>query len=121
MKTRPTDGPYRPGKQKYVVVSDASNGLTVNGATGERSVDYYGGNLIAESVSPCNVPLLAASWDLLRLLRNLANRDRRMVEAGLSPSYTELEEAEGFLAAFDGEDVSSAMTKEAHHGGQEQN
>ena len=106
MKTRPTDGPYRPGKQKYVVVSDASNGLTVNGATGERSVDYYGGNLIAESVSPCNVPLLAASWDLLRLLRNLANRDRRMVEAGIFQSTAELEEAEGFLAAFDGEESS---------------
>ena len=106
MKTCPTYGPYRPGKQKYVVVSDASNGLTLNGATGERSVDYYGGNLIAESVSACNVPLLAASWDLLRLLRNLANRDRRMVEAGIFQPTAELEEAEGFLAAFDGEEPS---------------
>lgn len=107
MKMRPTDGPYRPGKQKYVVVSDASNGLTLNGATGKRSVDFYGGNLIAESVSPCNVPLLAASWDLLRLLRNLVKRDRRMVEAGgLMQSTAELDEAEGFLAVLDSEDPS---------------
>lgn len=106
MKKRPTEGPYRPGNQNSVVVSDASNGLTLNGATGERSVDYYGGNLIAESVSPCNVPLLSASWDLLRLLRNLVAADRRMIVAGLSPSYTELEEAEEFLAAFDGEEPS---------------
>lgn len=106
MRQCPTDGPYRPGNQNSVVVSDASNGLTLNGATGKRSVDYYGGNLIAESVSPCNVSLLSASWDLLRLLRNLAEADRQMIGAGLSPSSTELEEAEGFLAAFDGEEPS---------------
>lgn len=106
MRQCPTDGPYRPGNQNSVVVSDASNGLTLNGATGKRSVDYYGGNLIAESVSPCNVLLLSASWDLLRLLRNLVSRDRRMVEAGLMQSTAELDEAEGFLAALDGEDPS---------------
>ena len=49
-----TPPPYRVGKQGSTIVSDSAEGLTLNGATGPENVEYYGGNLIAESMSPGN-------------------------------------------------------------------
>lgn len=56
-----TSGPYRQGNG-YSIVSDHP----VDGCPGGGDdIDYYGGHLIAESVSPCNSPLLIAAPDLL--------------------------------------------------------
>lgn len=50
MRTSP---PYRVGRPG-TIVSDNAEGLTLGGATGEDAVEHYGGNLIAESMSPDN-------------------------------------------------------------------
>lgn len=55
MKHTPT--PWRVGRPG-TVVSDSADGLTINGATGADNVEYYGGNLIAESVSEENAAFI---------------------------------------------------------------
>lgn len=62
-----TGGKWSVGRNGGCVVSTESNGLTVGGAT---DTEYYGGNLICESVSPCNASLLAASRDLYLAAKN---------------------------------------------------
>lgn len=42
-----------------------------DGLSGYDAVDYYGGYMIAESVSPCNRPIFSASADMYRLLCQL--------------------------------------------------
>lgn len=56
MKHTPT--PYRVGKLKTTVVADSAEGKFVRGATGPDAVEYYGGNLIAESVSEANAEFI---------------------------------------------------------------
>jgi hypothetical protein len=57
-----TPGPYRVGKPGGSIVSDHP---VENGASGHDDVEYYGGYLVAETVAPCNQPLLSAAPDLL--------------------------------------------------------
>ena len=64
-----TKGPWRIGKHTNSVISDNSNGLEINGATGEEAVKYYGGNLICESVSIENAKLITAAPDLLEAIQ----------------------------------------------------
>lgn len=61
---RHTKGPWRHGVG-HTVVSDHANGIEINGAL---VPEYYGGNMIAESVSPNNAHLIAAAPDLLEAL-----------------------------------------------------
>lgn len=68
-----TKGPWRIGKHTNSVISDNSNGLEINGATGEEAVKYYGGNLICESVSIENAKLIAAAPDLLEACLKVIN------------------------------------------------
>lgn len=58
-----TKGVWSVGR-KGSVVSTESDGITINGGTGEGAIYYYGGNLICESVSENNVNLLAAAPEL---------------------------------------------------------
>jgi hypothetical protein len=53
-----TPTPFRVGRPG-TVVSDSAEGLTLNGATGPENVKHYGGNLIAESVSPENAEFIS--------------------------------------------------------------
>lgn len=53
-----TPGPFRQGSQKDSIVSDHP---VQDGATGVEDVGYYGGYLVAETVAPRNIPLLAAA------------------------------------------------------------
>jgi len=62
-----TPGPWRFGKPSDSVVSDAPDTRT------ESHVDYYGGNLIAESISPSNRPIIAAAPELLDMVRRYAS------------------------------------------------
>lgn len=48
-----TPEPWRVGIPG-TVVSDSSEGITIRGGTGEEAVNFYGGNLICESVSVIN-------------------------------------------------------------------
>lgn len=62
-------GPWRPGRLKGTVVSDTPTGEI----SGSDDVDYYGGFLVAESVSARNVSFIAAAPTMLKAL--LAARD----------------------------------------------
>lgn len=61
-----TPTPFRVGRPG-TVVSDSAEGLTLNGATGPENVKYYGGNLIAESVSPENAEFIARACNAFDL------------------------------------------------------
>lgn len=53
MENKHTPTPWRTGIPG-TVVADSSDGITIGGATGQENVDYYGGNLIGESISKAN-------------------------------------------------------------------
>lgn len=62
-----TPGPWRLGIEG-TVVADSADGLTIGGATGKENTDYYGGNLICESISMANAKLTAAAPEMLDAL-----------------------------------------------------
>ena len=68
-----TPGPYRAGKFGCSVISDSNEGLTIPGAYEKEAFEYYGGYMIAESVSPNNVSLIAASTELFDALNSLVS------------------------------------------------
>ena len=63
-----TPGPWRQGNYPHTVVSESALGIDIIGATDEGAVEYYGGNLIAESVSTRNVPIIAAAPEMKEAL-----------------------------------------------------
>ena len=63
-----TPGPWRQGKTSATVVSDSALGIDMMGATDESAIEYYGGNLIAESVSTNNTALIAAAPEMKEAL-----------------------------------------------------
>lgn len=68
-----TPGPWRRGKTSTTVVSESALGIDMMGATDESAIEYYGGNLIAESVSANNTALIAAAPEMAEALE-AANR-----------------------------------------------
>lgn len=56
-----TPGPWRVGKTGCVVAD-----VPVPEMGGSDDVDYYGGHLICESVTPANAKLISAAPDLLK-------------------------------------------------------
>jgi hypothetical protein len=62
-----TPGPWRVSDVGAVVADVPIDG----GPDGSDDVEHYGGHLIAESVAPCNRPLIAAAPKLLSALREL--------------------------------------------------
>ena len=65
-----TPGPWRVGKTGCVV-SDSDKNITIGGAIGKEAIDYFGGNLICESVMPSNAKLIAAAPELLEALQEI--------------------------------------------------
>ena len=59
-----TPGPWRLG-YGHAVVADSTEGLTIRGST---EPEYYGGNMIAESVAPANCHLISAAPELYEAL-----------------------------------------------------
>lgn len=55
-----TPGPWRFGKTGDSIVSDSAQGLNVHGVGDLDQLDYYGGNLIAESVTRANAARIIA-------------------------------------------------------------
>lgn len=61
----PTPGPWRAGKHYGAIVADhpvEGQGMDA------RGVEAYGGQLIAESIAPCNRPIITAAPDMLGAL-----------------------------------------------------
>lgn len=79
MEVKHTPGPWRAGSGtggKGAVVSDQ---LAVGALGGSDAIDYYGGNMIAESVAQENIPLIAAAPELLIVARDF---DEVLTELG---------------------------------------
>lgn len=68
METKHTPGPWRAGSGTGGKGSVVSDQLAVGALNGSDAVEYYGGNLIAESVAQENIPLIAAAPDMLEAL-----------------------------------------------------
>lgn len=66
MEAKHTKGPWRRGRSGSVV-SDAH----VEGMSGANEPEYYGGNIVAESVAEQNADLISAGPDLYEALGNL--------------------------------------------------
>ena len=56
-----TPGPWRVGRAGAIVADVPIEG----GVGGTSDTEYYGGHLIAETVAPCNAPILSAAPELL--------------------------------------------------------
>jgi hypothetical protein len=61
-----TPGPWRVGRPGAVVTPN----IIENGPQGSDDVDYYGGNLICESVTSANARLIAQAPNLLWLVES---------------------------------------------------
>ena len=60
-----TPGPWRSGKWGASIIA---NTPVQGGINGSDAVESYGGHLIAESISECNMSLIIAAPDLLEAL-----------------------------------------------------
>ena len=72
-----TPGPWRSGKWGASIIA---NTPIQGGINGSDAVESYGGHLIAESISECNMALIIAAPDLLAALQNLENDDGKIPE-----------------------------------------
>lgn len=68
MSTKHTPGPWRSGRNGGSVVC----GSPVPDVGGSDHVEYYGGHLIAESISARNVPVIAVAPELLEVAQLIA-------------------------------------------------
>jgi len=75
-----TPGPWRLG-YAHAVVADSTEGLTIRGSI---KPEYYGGNMIAESVAPANCHLISAAPELYEALQGTV----RILDALLSEGFT---------------------------------
>jgi hypothetical protein len=60
-----TPGPWRVGRNGAVVAD-----VPIPEMQGSDEVEYYGGHLVAESITPSNAQLIAAAPDLLQACRD---------------------------------------------------
>lgn len=72
-----TPGPWRSGKWGASIIASTP---VQGGINGSDAVESYGGHLIAESISECNMALIIAAPDLLAALQNLENDDGKIPE-----------------------------------------
>lgn len=66
MATEHTKGPWIRSKAGGTIISEHTNGL---GEQGKECTEYYGGNVIAETVAECNMPLIMAAPDMLDAMK----------------------------------------------------
>jgi hypothetical protein len=88
-----TKGEWRPGFNGLSVVSDCNDGLYISGTTGELAIDYCGGNLIAESVTPCNAKLIAQA-------PVLAERLATLIDVMVGEGYAELDSIKSSISTL---------------------
>jgi hypothetical protein len=75
MELKHTQGPWRAGSGTGGKGSVISDQLAVGALGGSDAIDYYGGNLIAESVAQENIPLIAAAPELLNVVIMIRDAD----------------------------------------------
>lgn len=73
-----TPGPWSIGRQGWCVIADHP---IEAGPRGADDVEYYGGHLICESVTPNNARLIAAAPELLEMLQSIENDDKSIPAA----------------------------------------
>jgi hypothetical protein len=93
-----TPGPWRPGKPG-TVVADASTVVGFEDMnSGHTAVDYYGGNLVAESIlMQGNINLISAAPEMLEALKNIENDNGSIPEPLWNLIQTAIAKAEGRL------------------------
>lgn len=69
---RHTPGPWRSGKWGASIIASTP---VQGGINGSDAVESYGGHLIAESISECNMTLIIAAPDLLSIAKRWAALD----------------------------------------------
>lgn len=77
-KWKHTPGPWHWNEQGWVY-ADVPDGITINGA----SDPYYGGHMVAESISLANGPLIAAAPDHALLLAAMSSGKATFERHGL--------------------------------------
>jgi hypothetical protein len=75
MELKHTPGPWRAGSGTGGKGSVVSDQLAAGALSGSDAVEYYGGNLIAESVAQENIPLIAAAPALLDVVIMVRDAD----------------------------------------------
>ena len=75
METKHTPGPWRAGSGTSGKGSVVSDQLAIGALNGSDAVEYYGGNLIAESVAQENIPLIAAAPELFDVVIMIRDAD----------------------------------------------
>jgi hypothetical protein len=73
-----TPGPWRIGKQGGSVVAD----IPIPEIGGSDCIEYYGGHLVAESITPSNAKLIAAAPDMLEALQFIVEQTSEPANAG---------------------------------------
>lgn len=94
-----TGGTWSVGKHHTTVVSDANNGLEIKGSYDEGAVDYYGGYLIAESVSTNNAKAIRAVPDMIDALINAHGTLESLTHTGADKFVVE-EEMKNIIEAL---------------------
>lgn len=89
---RHTPGPWRQGRTGGCVVADSEHAT-------HKDQEYYGGNLVCESIHSPNIPIICAAPELLTLLRQLATRLRNAGQ--LTPDLINAEALIAKLAPHD--------------------
>lgn len=64
-----TPGPWRIGRNHSVVTDTPDEQVVIRGDHAAETIDFYGGHVIAETVTPANAALIAAAPDLLSVAR----------------------------------------------------
>lgn len=68
-----TSGPWRVGSHGSVVANSP-----IPGVNGSDAVDYYGGHLVCESVTPSNAKLIALAPEMYDLLATIENDGKQV-------------------------------------------
>ena len=78
-ESKHTPEPWRVGIPG-TVVSDSSEGITIRGGTGEEAVNFFGGNLICESVSVINAARIVECVNAMKGISDPEAFVRRAIE-----------------------------------------
>jgi len=70
-----TPGPWRISKKSDAVIADSTESLCIPGSFGDDAKEYYGGNLIGESIAPGNRNLIRLAPEMFSLLNTISAND----------------------------------------------